>query len=54
MSHAKLFFDQVKEVANQINYQKIENLATHFADIRNRNGRLFILGVGGRDRKSVV
>ncbi len=47
MSHAKLFFDQVKEVANQINYQKIENLATHFADIRNRNGRLFILGVGG-------
>src|SRR3990167_2392716 len=47
MSHVQLFFDQVKKVADQIDQQKIENIATHFAEIRNRGGRLFILGVGG-------
>lgn len=47
MDHVNLFFDQVKEVAHKIDKQKIENIATQFAEIRRQEGRLFILGVGG-------
>src|SRR3990167_9014243 len=47
MDNVTLFFDQVKKVAEQLDKDKIENLATHFVNIRNRGGRLFILGVGG-------
>ncbi len=47
MSHVKLFFNQVITVADQIDHQKIESLASHLAQVRHRGGRLFILGVGG-------
>ncbi|MCH9770737.1 MAG: SIS domain-containing protein [Gammaproteobacteria bacterium] len=47
MEHANLFFEQVKQVADQVDTQKVANLATEFAKIREQNGRLFILGVGG-------
>ncbi len=47
MNHTKLFFDQVKQVAEQIDLATIETIASQFADIRERDGRLFILGVGG-------
>ncbi len=47
MSHVKLYFDQVTQVVGLINQEKIESLAKHLADVRQRNGRLFILGVGG-------
>lgn len=47
MDHVNTYFAQVKQVAEQLDHQKIDNMAKAFADIRKRNGRLFILGVGG-------
>lgn len=47
MDHVNRYFAQVKEVAEQLDHQQIDNMAKAFADIRKREGRLFILGVGG-------
>ena len=47
MDHATLYFEQVKSVIDQVDTQKIEQLAQHLVHIRNQAGRLFILGVGG-------
>jgi D-sedoheptulose 7-phosphate isomerase len=47
MNHSELFLSQVKQVSEQIDHQKIESFANQLSDVRNQNGRLFILGVGG-------
>jgi len=47
MSHTAKFLDEVGEVARRLDTQKIEALCTELADLRERNGRLFIIGVGG-------
>lgn len=47
MEHAKTFFSEVVEIAQQINTASIEQMAQELADLRARGGRLFILGVGG-------
>jgi D-sedoheptulose 7-phosphate isomerase len=47
MSHANSFFGFVSEIAAQIPFDKIEALAHALASLRERNGRLFLLGVGG-------
>jgi D-sedoheptulose 7-phosphate isomerase len=45
--HAKSFFDQVAKVAQSIDLQSVERLATELVSLRERGGRLFLLGVGG-------
>ena len=47
MSHSVTFFDEVVKVARQIDLAAIETLCGELASLRDRNGRLFILGVGG-------
>lgn len=45
--HAKIFFNEVVKVAEQIDIELIEKLAYELKDLRDRGGRLFFLGVGG-------
>ena len=45
--HAKIFFNEVIKVAEQIDIELIEKLAHELKDLRDRGGRLFFLGVGG-------
>lgn len=47
MSHIKDYFRQVAEIANTIDYDEIERMASVLVDVRDRGGRLFFLGVGG-------
>ena len=47
MSHAEKYMAQVKQIADQIADDQIEQVARSLADIRQRGGRLFVLGVGG-------
>ncbi|HUA38924.1 MAG TPA: SIS domain-containing protein [Candidatus Sulfopaludibacter sp.] len=47
MSFAKEFLDEVQQVVAQLNVDAIEKAADELAKIRERGGRLFILGVGG-------
>ena len=45
--HAKVYFDEVVKVAEQIDTELIEKMAHELKDLRDRGGRLFFLGVGG-------
>ena len=45
--HAKIFFNEVIKVAEQIDIELIEKLAHELKHLRDRGGRLFFLGVGG-------
>ena len=47
MSFTKQFLDEVQQVTAQLNADAIEKCADELAAIRERGGRLFILGVGG-------
>jgi D-sedoheptulose 7-phosphate isomerase len=47
MTHAELYFHEVADIARQISIDNIEALCDELASLRNREGRLFILGVGG-------
>ena len=47
MSHSATFFDEVVKVARQIDPAAIEALCGELVSLRDRGGRLFILGVGG-------
>lgn len=47
MTHTQTFFAEVQEIAQQLDYDQIEKLADELASLRQREGRLFILGVGG-------
>ena len=47
MSFAKEFLAEVQQVTSQLNSDAIEKCADELAKIRERGGRLFILGVGG-------
>lgn len=47
MSHAKLYFAEAVQVAERIDYEMVERIAEGLADLRERGGRLFLLGVGG-------
>jgi D-sedoheptulose 7-phosphate isomerase len=47
MSFARLFLDEVQQVVVQLDADVIEKAAAELAKIRERGGRLFILGVGG-------
>jgi len=41
------YFQQAAEICNKINKDDVNKLASELIALRNRNGRLFILGVGG-------
>ena len=45
--HTQIFFNEVTQISQQIDIEAIEKLAHELKDLRERNGRLFILGVGG-------
>ncbi len=45
--HVAQFFKEVVQVADSIDKDLIETLATELAALRERGGRLFLLGVGG-------
>jgi D-sedoheptulose 7-phosphate isomerase len=47
MSHAAKFLEEVVETARRIEPQSIESLCGELVSLRDRDGRLFILGVGG-------
>jgi len=47
MGHAENFFAQASVIASQIDYAKVDKLAAELAALRERGGRLFVLGVGG-------
>ncbi len=47
MSHAKLYLAEAAQITERIDYEMIERIAEGLADLRNRGGRLFLLGVGG-------
>jgi len=47
MSFAKQFLDEVQRVVAQLDANAIEKAAEELARVRERGGRLFILGVGG-------
>jgi D-sedoheptulose 7-phosphate isomerase len=47
MSFAKEFLSEVQQVTAQLNVDAVEKCADELAKVRERGGRLFILGVGG-------
>jgi D-sedoheptulose 7-phosphate isomerase len=47
VSHVKIYFDQVSEIARTLDLAAIDAMAEALAALRARNGRLFFLGVGG-------
>lgn len=47
MSHVTSFFDEAKKICEAIAYDEIERIAEGLAGLRDRGGRLFLLGVGG-------
>ena len=47
MSFAKQFLDEVQKVVAQLDADAIEKAVEELARVRERGGRLFILGVGG-------
>ena len=47
MTFTRQFLDEVRQVVEQLNEAGIEKCADELARVRERGGRLFILGVGG-------
>jgi len=45
--HSRQFFEEVGSVAKAIDIDAVERLAQELAKLRERGGRLFLLGVGG-------
>lgn len=46
-NHVTRYFEQVCEVARKLDHARVQKLADELVQLRERNGRLFILGVGG-------
>ena len=46
-SHAQIYFAQIAQIAAEIDRSAVERLAAELVALRARNGRLFLLGVGG-------
>mgnify|MGYP002630348695 CR=1 FL=1 len=47
MSHSHSYLSQVSQIASSINPDELEAQAEALVELRNRGGRLFLLGVGG-------
>jgi D-sedoheptulose 7-phosphate isomerase len=46
-SHAKIFLQQAADICRRLDADVIDQMAARIAAVRDRGGRLFILGVGG-------
>ena len=46
-NHAQQFFATIGRISEQMDLAAVERLAHELADLRERGGRLFLLGVGG-------
>src|SRR5713226_4845286 len=47
MNHAETFFAAAARICHDISFDSIEILASELDRLRARNGRLFLIGVGG-------
>ena len=47
MSHAAIYLEEVRETARRLSPESIEALCDELVALRDRGGRLFIIGVGG-------
>ena len=47
MSHVRTFFAEANKICEAMAYDEIERIAEGLAALRERGGRLFLLGVGG-------
>lgn len=47
MSYVDQYLSEVKKIVDEININDIEKMISILKEIRNQNGRLFFLGVGG-------
>lgn len=47
MSFAAGYLEEVARIARALDVERIEAMATHLAGVRERGGRLFVLGAGG-------
>jgi D-sedoheptulose 7-phosphate isomerase len=47
MEHAQRYFEQAARVATSIDYEAVDRIALGLVALRERGGRLFLLGVGG-------
>lgn len=47
MKFIEEYVNEVREICDQLNKKKVYEMVLHLVDLKNRNGRLFILGVGG-------
>ena len=47
MGHVSRYFDEVKQIVDLLDHEKVEAMADRLSALRERSGRLFILGVGG-------
>ena len=47
MNHVTAYFEQVGEIARKLNLQRVDAMAETLSQLRERGGRLFMLGVGG-------
>ena len=47
MKHCELYFDEVSRIAESIDSDAVERLVAELVRLRERQGRLFLLGVGG-------
>ena len=45
--HSRTYFDEVITISRQINQELVEQLAIELKNLREKSGRLFVLGVGG-------
>jgi D-sedoheptulose 7-phosphate isomerase len=46
-SHVQTYFAETEKIARSVSYETIERLCEELANLRERQGRLFFLGVGG-------
>ncbi len=47
MEYAKRYFEEVQEIAKSIDLEMIEKMVQAIVDVKNQQGRLFFIGVGG-------
>ncbi len=47
MSHAETYLQEASEIAQSIDHNIVEQMAEGLAAVREKGGRLFVLGVGG-------
>lgn len=47
MGHCEQFFDEARQIAERLDRDMVERIATGLASVRESGGRLFLIGVGG-------